>query len=99
MPSSKTVETELTATSVHVSATHLHVLLSDDRELSVPLDWYPRLKEGTREERSVHELTCGGTGIHWPLLDEELSIEGLMAGRRSMESEASLQRWRSRRQA
>jgi len=71
----------------------LTVELSDGRTLSVPLDWYPRLMHGTPEERQDWELIGEGDGIHWPELDEDLSVEGLLAGRRSMESPQSFQRW------
>src|SRR5690242_13805742 len=78
---------------VAVSADTLAVDLSDGRSLSVPLGWYPRLLHGTPEERAHWELIGQGSGIHWPHLDEDISLEGLLAGRPSGESQASLQRW------
>ena len=67
--------------------------LSDGRTISVPLAWYPRLMHASEQERSNWELIAGGTGIHWPDLDEDISVEGLLAGRPSGESQKSLQRW------
>ena len=71
----------------------LVVELSDGRVMSVPIDWYPRLAHGTTEELSDWRVATGGQGIHWPRLDEVVSVEGLLAGRRSGESPASLARW------
>jgi hypothetical protein len=71
----------------------LIVALEDGRTLSVPLDWYPRLAHGTAAERAHWELMGGGYGIHWPDLDEDLHIEGLLAGHRSGESDTSIARW------
>lgn len=81
------------ARSVECSAEMLTVDLSDGRRLSVPLDWYPRLRHGTPKERQNWTLIGEGDGIHWPDLDEDLSVEGLLAGRRSMESQRSFDRW------
>ena len=55
--------------------------------------WYPRLRRGTEQERQNYELLSGGHGIHWPDLDEDISVEGLLMGRKSGESMASLARW------
>ena len=97
MHTSETVSNEPLAKSVEVGDSMLTVSLDDGRLVSVPLDWYPRLKEGTPEERAQYELLGKGTGIHWPLLDEDISVEGLLAGRRSGESEGSLEHWRRER--
>lgn len=85
------------ARTVRVTDEHLTVELDDGRTLSVPLRWYPRLSHGRPEERRNWQLIGRGEGIHWPDLDEDISIEGLLAGRRSGESERSLQRWLERR--
>jgi hypothetical protein len=69
------------------------VALDDGRSLSVPLVWYPRLLHGTKMEREECELIGQGEGIHWPKLDEDISVEGLLAGKRSAESDSSLARW------
>ena len=64
--------------------------ISDGRTISIPLAWYPRLVHATEEERSNWRLIGGGQGIHWPDLDEDVSVEGLLAGRPSGESQESL---------
>ncbi|MCI0334969.1 MAG: DUF2442 domain-containing protein [Planctomycetes bacterium] len=71
--------------------------LDDGRALSVPLAWYPRLLHGTLQEREQFELIGDGDGIHWPRLDEDISVEGLLAGKRSAETDASLSRWLEKR--
>lgn len=81
------------ATDVSVSQDSLTVDLADGRSISVPLLWYPRLTHANAEERDHWELIGEGEGIHWPDLDEDLSIEGILAGRRSGESQRSFQRW------
>jgi hypothetical protein len=67
--------------------------LNDGRSLSAPLAWYPRLLHGTPEERGNWRLIGSGEGVHWPDLDEDLSIESLISGRPSGESQESLKRW------
>lgn len=81
------------ATAVVVSDDTLTVDLSDGRTLSVPLGWYPRLLYGSAAERQRWQLIGQGVGIHWPELDEDISVEGLLAGRPSGESQRSLKRW------
>ncbi len=81
------------AIDVRVSDDTLTVELSDGRTIAVPLDWYPRLKYATSEERRNWRLIGGGQGIHWEALDEDISVEGLLAGRPSGESQASFSRW------
>lgn len=71
----------------------LTVELADGRSLSVPIAWYPRLFHGSQKERENWELIGDGEGIHWPDLDEDISVEGLILGRPSGESQRSLQRW------
>lgn len=97
MSSSTTNVAAVYAQSVSVSEDTLTVELSDGRSLSVPLAWYPRLVHGTREERSDWRLVGRGSGVHWPALDEDLSVENLLAGRASGESQRSLKRWLSQR--
>ncbi len=79
--------------NVRVTDDSLVVDFDDGRSLSLPLAWYPRLQHATAKERATWRPCGAGTGIHWPLLDEDLSAEGLLAGRRSGESDASFQRW------
>ena len=81
------------ATNVAVSDDALAVELDDGRTLSVPLAWYPRLLHGTPAERGEWRLIGRGEGIHWPALDEDISVEGLLAGRSSGESQRSFARW------
>jgi hypothetical protein len=86
------------ALSVTFAEDSFTLRLDDGRSLSVPLAWYPRLLHGTLAERENYELIGEGEGIHWPELDDEdISVEGLLAGRRSAESAASLVAWRRKR--
>ena len=87
------------AEDVTVTEDTLTAELSDGRTISVPLAWYPRLVHATEEERGNWRLIGGGHGIHWPDLDEDVSVEGLLAGRPSNESQKSLQRWLEAKQA
>jgi hypothetical protein len=93
MTSSLTEIAVSAAMSVLVTEDTLTVDLSDGRTISVPLAWYPRLVRGTKEERANWRLIGRGEGIHWPQLDEDISVEGLIAGRPSGESHKSLARW------
>jgi hypothetical protein len=77
----------------------LSVDLSDGRTISVPLAWYPRLLQGSTEERNDRRLIAGGTGIHWNQLDEDISIKNLILGQPSGESQKSFQRWMKSRAA
>jgi hypothetical protein len=86
-------EREVYAVAVQFSEDALTVRLDDGRTLSVPVAWYPRLLHGSKLEREQFELIGDGEGIHWPALNEDISVEGLLAGRRSAESDASLARW------
>ena len=81
------------ATRIQVLDDRLVVDLDDGRSITVPIAWYPRLQHANPAERANSRLIGGGEGIHWPDLDEDLSVEGLLAGRRSSESLASLNRW------
>jgi hypothetical protein len=81
------------AVAVTVSDDTLTVDLTDGRTISAPIAWYPRLARATPGERRNWRLIGGGEGIHWPDLDEDISVDGLLAGRRSGESQSSLQRW------
>ncbi|MGA3065239.1 MAG: DUF2442 domain-containing protein [Tepidisphaeraceae bacterium] len=92
-------QAELLATYVVVSEESLTVSLSDGRTLVLPLAWYPRLKHGTPAERNNWRLIGDGDGIYWPDLDEDLSVEGFLAGRKSMESPSSLKKWLADRSA
>ena len=69
------------------------VELRDGRTVTAPLNWYPRLLHSSARERRNWRLVGGGMGIHWPDLDEDLSVENLLAGRPSVESRASFEKW------
>jgi hypothetical protein len=78
---------------VVLSEDALTVDLNDGRTLSAPLAWYPRLLHGAPQERRNWRLIGDGEGIHWPDLDEDVSVENLIFGRPSGESQRSFQRW------
>lgn len=94
---SPTDTTETRATSVEVTDEAIIVELEDGRTLTTPLAWYPRLVYGTPEERQNVHLIGGGSGMHWPDLDEDLSVRGMLAGRPSQEGPESLKRWKAAR--
>ncbi|WP_048308838.1 DUF2442 domain-containing protein [Halomonas sp. PR-M31] len=76
-------DTDLRVMSVNVDDDRLTVELMDGRTIGVPLAWYPRLANATPAQRSHWELAGAGYGIHWPDLDEDLSTEGLLQGRKA----------------
>ena len=80
------------ATSVTATKEQLTVQLADGQCVSVPMVWYPGLVHATAGERNNWELHADNQHIHWPDLDEDISVEGLLAGRHSQESPASLTR-------
>ena len=77
----------------------LSVDLSDGRTISVPLAWFPRLLHATPAEKKNWRLIGKGQGIHWEDVDEDISVEGLLAGRRSGESQTSFKKWLEQRTA
>ena len=81
------------AMNVSVTDDTLTVDLSDGRSISVPIAWYPRLAHGSVNERTTWRLIGRGEGIHWPDLDEDISVEALIAGRPSRESQPSFAKW------
>jgi len=87
------------AENLTVTRDTLSVDLSDGRTISVPLAWFPRLLHATQEERNNWRLIGKGHGIHWEDLDEDISVEGLLAGRPSGESQASFKKWLNGRAA
>ena len=93
MTSSAIDEAPIPVQDVRVTSKALEVVLRDGRTLSVPLEWYPRLAHGTPRERRKWRLVGDGIGIHWPELDEDISISGLLAGLPSGESAKSLKQW------
>ena len=92
--SSLTTEIEIAnAVNVTVSDETLTVGLDDGRVLSIPVSWYPRLMHGSREECDNYRFIGNGLGIHWPDLDEDISVQGVIAGHHSLESQKSLDKW------
>lgn len=100
MPGMNSVAVTLTlAKIIDVTVTDdtLTVDLEDGRTISVPIGWYPRLAHGTPAERANVVVSGAGYGLHWPELDEDIGVEGMLLGKRSMESQTSLARWLERR--
>ncbi|MBI4459761.1 MAG: DUF2442 domain-containing protein [Acidobacteria bacterium] len=98
--SSSVVEVqEARARSAHVSEEALEVELLDGRTIIVPLVWFPRLWHATPEEHNHFEIFGDGAYLHWPDLDEDLTVAGLLAGRPSAESAQSLKKWLLSRKA
>lgn len=85
--------------AVTVTEDTLTVDLSDGRTVSVPLAWFPRLLHASPDERRNWRLIGRGQGIHWVDIDEDLSIEGLLAGKPSGESQVSFRRWLAARRS
>lgn len=81
------------AVAVQVTDEALTVELADGRTIAVPLAWYPRLLHSTTKERQNWEFVGKGEGIHWEDINEDISVEGLLAGRHSSESQPSFKRW------
>lgn len=75
----------------------LSVDLEDGRTVTVPIGWYPRLAHGTDSERRNFEISGAGYSVHWPDLDEDIGVEGLLLGKPSSETPASFERWLQRR--
>jgi hypothetical protein len=85
------------AVDVGVTDDTLIVELSDGRTIYVPLEWYPRLVHGTSEERNNWRIIGRGQGIHWQDLDEDISVEGIISGIPSGESQTSFKKWLDQR--
>ena len=89
-----TIEIEISlAQAVRVTQDSLRVDLADGRTISAPLAWYPRLLHATADERKNWRLVGMGRGIHWENIDEDISVEGLLAGRASGETQVSFKKW------
>ena len=84
--------------NIEITEDELIVALEDGRTIITPLAWYPRLAFGTESERNNWRLVGDGKGIHWEDLDEDISIEHLLAGIPSNERQKSLQRWLTNRE-
>lgn len=83
--------------NVTVTDDTLAVDLEDGRTIAIPIGWYPRLAYGTPLERANFQISGAGYGIHWPDLDEDIGVEGILLGKKSGESQASFERWLQRR--
>lgn len=66
------------ATKVWFADDKLYVLLADGREVGVPIDWFPRLRDASESERNQWRFIGKGLGIHWELIDEDISVTGLL---------------------
>jgi hypothetical protein len=97
MSSSSVKAREALATRVELSEDTLSVELADGRTIAAPLAWYPRLAHATAAERNSWRLIGGGSGIHWPGLDEDISVANLLLGQASSESKSSLKKWLAKR--
>lgn len=93
MSSSAVEALDALATQVTVSEDALSVDLADGRTVTVPLAWFPRLMHATAEERGVWRLIGGGRGVHWPAVDEDVSVANLLIGQSSNESQTSFKKW------
>ena len=76
--STSVVERTPLATALSFTPDEMLVALADGRRLSVPLAWFPRLARASAEPRQNYELMGDGEGVHWPDIDEDLSVEGLL---------------------
>ena len=83
--------------NVTVTDDTLSVDLEDGRTISVPIVWYPRPAHAAPAERLNFRVSGAGYGIHWPDLDEDIGVEGLLSGKKSTESPASFQQWLQQR--
>ena len=96
-PSAMVTFTPVRIVNVTVTEDTLSVDLEDGRTVSVPIGWYPRLAHGTSAERANLQISGAGYGIHWPDLDEDIGVDGLLLGKKSTESPASFERWLQQR--
>jgi hypothetical protein len=93
MNSSAAETREALATHVEVDDDTVSVDLADGRTIAAPLAWYPRLVNASAAERGSWRLIGGGRGIHWPAIDEDISVANLLAGQPSTESQSSFKKW------
>ena len=92
-PKIKTWRCTTLAERISIDEELLTIDFVDGRSVSIPLEWYPRLVHGTVQERNNWRLIGQGEGIHWPELDEDISVGNVWAGQSSGESQRSLKRW------
>src|SRR5262245_11524275 len=93
MSSSTAERREALASTVRVTSDTLTVELADGRTIAAPVQWYPRLAHASTKERNDWRLIGGGRGIHWPAIDEDISVANLLDGLPSLESQSSLKKW------
>lgn len=79
-----TLTFEANATKIWFDKENMWVALTDGRQLSIPLVYFPRLLNATSEQRNNYELSGGGTGIHWEEIDEDISVPGLILGNKDL---------------
>ena len=79
-----TLTFEANATRIWFDKENMWVALTDGRQLSIPLVYFPRLLNATSEQRNNYELSGGGTGIHWEEIDEDISVPGLLLGNKDL---------------
>ena len=79
---------------MEITEESLSVSLDDGRVVSVPISWYPRLSNATPGHRAVWQFIGRGHGIHWPELDEDISVENMLLGQPSGEGARSFARWK-----
>ena len=87
------------AVDVNITEDTLSVELSDGRTISTPLGWFPRLEQANDHERKNWRLIGKGSGIHWEDIDEDISVEGLISGKPSFESQSSFKNWLKARES
>ena len=87
----------IAASTITITDDTLSIDLYDGRTISVPLAWYPRLQHGSAAERNNWRFIGEKEGIHWPDLDEDISVENLLMGKASGESQSSFKRWLEKR--
>ncbi|OGT47126.1 MAG: hypothetical protein A3F17_02295 [Gammaproteobacteria bacterium RIFCSPHIGHO2_12_FULL_41_15] len=68
------------AIDVSFTSTSLHFVLADGREISAPLEWFPRLRDASESERNDWRFIGNGIGVHWPKVDEDIAIKTIMSG-------------------
>ena len=78
--STSSIMVDARAADVKVTETDLIISLRDGRKITAPLSWFPRLARADANARATWEFSAAGFGIHWPLIDEDLSVEGLLRG-------------------
>ena len=98
MSSSMTDIEPANAVKVEVDDESIKVELDDGRRISLPVSWYPRLFHGSQKERGNYRFIGNGSGIHWPDLEEDISVQGLLAGHHSQENQSSLNKWLKKRE-